>query len=62
MIILGIVLVVIGSWLLPDALPDFPANIDRLITDLGYLAIVIGVVFLILSFFNVAVGGRKYWF
>lgn len=60
MIILGIVLLVLG-YLLPDWFA-VPYGVEHALTTVGSLLIVIGLVLLVLSFFGVAVGNRRYWF
>jgi multisubunit Na+/H+ antiporter MnhG subunit len=62
MIILGIVLAILGYWLLPDLLPEAPARIDNLIGTLGIIFVIIGVILLILSLIGRPVGGRRYWY
>jgi len=61
-IILGIVLLIVGYWLIPDALPQVPAQLDRLVIDFGILFLVIGVIFLILSLVGHPIGNRRYWY
>jgi Family of unknown function (DUF6131) len=58
-IILGIVLLVLGA-LLPDWFP-VPYGVEHALTLVGGLLIAVGLVLLVLSFFGVAVGNRRYW-
>lgn len=62
MIVLGVVLALLGYWLLPDFVPTFPANLDGLMGGIGVVLIVIGVVFWILGAAGHAVGGRRTWY
>ena len=63
MIILGIILALLGYWLLPDLAPDFPPHIDHIIGVLGVLLIVIGVLLLIFGAVSGRpIGGRRYWY
>jgi hypothetical protein len=62
MIVLGVILLVVGYWLIPDAVPDIPPQLDRLCVDLGWLFLVIGIVLLLLSLFGHPVGNRRFWY
>lgn len=62
MIIAGIILLLI-AYLLPDVVPDVPPGILHVCTVLGWIAIVIGIILLLLSLIGHRhVGGRQYWY
>lgn len=67
MIIIGIVLLLL-AYLLPDFIP-VPPNIDHALSVLGWLALVVGLVLLVLSLLGRPLGGvgpvrngRRYWY
>lgn len=61
MIILGIVLLLI-AWLLPYVVP-VPPGIEYVLTVLGWIGVVVGIILLLLSTIgNRTVGGRRYWY
>lgn len=62
MITLGIILALLGYWLLPTFVPTFPANLEGLMGGIGVVLIVLGVVFWILGAAGRPVGGRARWY
>lgn len=62
MIVLGILLALLGYWILPLIAPGFPPQLEELFGGLGVLLIVIGLVFWILGSTGRPVGGRRYWY
>lgn len=60
MIVLGIILLLI-AYLLPDVVA-VPPGIIHVLTVLGWIGIVVGVILLLLSFTGRTVGGRRYWY
>lgn len=60
MIVLGIILLLI-AYLLPDLVP-VPYGVIHVLDVLGWIAIVVGVILLLLSFTGRTVGGRRYWY
>ena len=62
MIVLGVILLVVGYWLLPKFVPDVPPIIDHLAIILGWIFLVIGMILLVLSLVGRTVGGRRYWY
>lgn len=60
MIVLGIILLLI-AFLLPDVVA-VPPGIIHVLTVLGWIGIVVGVILLLLSFTGRTVGGRRYWY
>jgi hypothetical protein len=61
-IVLGVILLIVGYWLLPELLPECPPPLDHVAVFLGWLFLLIGVVLLILSIVGRPVGGRRYWY
>lgn len=59
MIVVGVVLLVLAT-LLPDWFA-VPYGVEHALTLVGGLLIAVGLILLILSFFGVAVGNRRYW-
>ena len=63
MIILGIVLLVVGYWLLPALFPVVPAVIDSIAVGLGWFFLIVGLIVFLLSVFGgKTFGGRRYWY
>jgi hypothetical protein len=62
MIVLGIVLLIIGYWFVPAFVPTVPPVLDHLCVGLGWLFLIVGLIFLFLSFAGHHVGGRRYWY
>lgn len=62
MIILGIILALLGYWLLPEFVPDFPANLDHLMGVIGVILILVGLVLFILGLVGRPVGGRRHYY
>jgi hypothetical protein len=62
MILLGIVLVILGYWFLPEYVPQFPPQLDHLVEGVGILLLVIGFILFLLGLFGHSVGGRRYWY
>ena len=62
MIIVGLILAILGYWLLPELIPELPARLDSLIGAVGSILIVVGLVLLVLSLIGRPVGGRRYWY
>lgn len=62
MIILGIVLVLLAYWLLPELAPTFPPNIESVLGGVGVILIILGVVLWVLGASGRSVGGRRYWY
>jgi hypothetical protein len=60
MIIAGIVLLLI-AWLLPYIVP-VPPGIEYVVTVLGWIALVVGIILWLLSLTGRPVGGRRYWY
>jgi hypothetical protein len=60
-IVIGIILLVVGYWLLP-LLGAVPIVLITLCTGLGWLALVVGLILLALSIFGHPVGNRQYWY
>lgn len=56
MIILGVILLIV-AYLLP-----LPYPIDEICLVIGWIALVVGLIFLVLSFAGRPVGGRRYWY
>lgn len=62
MIVAGIILLLI-AYLLPDLVPGVPPGILHVCSVLGWIAIVVGVILLLLSLIgHREVGGRRYWY
>lgn len=61
MIVTGFILALLGYWLLPEFIPQFPANLAGLVGGVGAILIVVGLVLLVLSLLGRTVGGRRYW-
>jgi hypothetical protein len=59
MIIVGIILLLV-AYLLPDLVP-VPYGVVHVLTVLGWIGVVAGVVLLLLSVAGRPVGGRRYW-
>jgi hypothetical protein len=62
MIILGIVLIILGYWFLPEFVPQFPAQLDHLVYGVGVLLLIIGFILFLFSFTGRSIGGRRYWY
>jgi len=62
MIILGVILLVVGYWLLPVYVPTVPPTIVHLAVILGWIFLVVGLILLVLSLVGRTVGGRRYWY
>lgn len=62
MIVLGVILALLGYWLLPEFAPDFPYNLDHLMGVIGVILLLVGLVFWILGAAGRPVGGRRYWY
>ena len=62
MIVVGVILLVVGYWLLPKFVPDAPPIIDHLAVILGWIFLVVGLILLVLSLMGRSVGGRRYWY
>jgi hypothetical protein len=63
MIMLGIVLIVLGYWFLPEFVPQFPFELDHLAYGIGILLVIIGVLLFIFGHVSGrAIGGRRYWY
>jgi hypothetical protein len=63
MIILGVVLLVLGYWLLPDLVPNIPPPLDHLSVVLGWIFLVVGLImFFYSTFTGRSLGGRRYWY
>lgn len=63
MIILGIVLIVLGYWFLPEFVPQFPPELDHLAYGVGILLVIVGVLlFFFGRFSGRSIGGRRYWY
>lgn len=60
MIVIGIVLLLL-AYLLPDIVA-VPYGVVHALSVLGWLAIVVGIILLLLSIFGHPVGGRRYWY
>ena len=56
MIVAGIILLVIAY------LVDVPSPIDTLILVLGWILLIVGVLFFVLGLIGRPVGGRRFWF
>jgi hypothetical protein len=61
MIVAGIILLLL-AYLLPDLTPDVPPGILHVCSVLGWVAILVGVILLLLSLIGRPVGGRRYWY
>jgi hypothetical protein len=61
MIILGIVLLIVGYWFLPGYVPEVPPQLDHLAIGLGWLFLIVGLIFLFLGMVGHHVGGRQHW-
>jgi hypothetical protein len=62
MIILGVILALLGYWLLPEFVPSFPGNLDHLMGVIGVILIIVGIVLWILGAAGRPVGGRRTWY
>jgi Family of unknown function (DUF6131) len=63
MFFLGVLLVILGYWFLPEFVPQFPPQLDHLAYGVGILFIIIGLILFVLGRFGgVTLGGRKYWY
>ena len=62
MIVLGVVLLIVGYWFLPAYVPDVPPVLDHLAVGLGWLFLIVGLIFLFLGMVGRNVGGRRYWY
>jgi hypothetical protein len=61
MIVLGIILL-LAAYLLPDLVP-VPPGVEHVLSVLGWIAIIVGILLLLFGHFSGrAVGGRRYWF
>jgi hypothetical protein len=60
MIVLGIILLLV-AWLLPDVVA-VPPGIVHVLTVLGWIGVVVGLILLLLSASGRSVGGRRYWY
>lgn len=61
MIVAGVVLLLI-AWLLPYVVP-VPPGIEYVLTVLGWIGVVVGIILLLISLVgNRPVGGRRYWY
>jgi hypothetical protein len=61
MIVIGIILLLV-AYLLPDVIP-VPPGIIHVLTVLGWIGIVVGLVLLLFGHLSGrAVGGRRYWY
>lgn len=56
MIIAGIILLVVAY------LVNLPGPLDTICLVVGWILLLVGLVFLVLGLFNHPVGGRRYWF
>jgi hypothetical protein len=63
MIILGVILLLI-AYLLPDVVPTVPPGILHVCSVLGWIALVVGLILLVLGQLrpNTRLGGRRYWY
>lgn len=59
MIVLGVILLLV-AYLLPD-LVAVPYGIIHVLTVLGWIGVVVGLILLVLGRFRGPVGGRRYW-
>ena len=63
MIVLGVILLVVGYWLVPKFVPDVPPVLDHLAIILGWIFLVVGLILLFLGMFRGrSIGGRRYWY
>lgn len=60
MIVLGVILLLV-AWLLPDVVV-VPPGIVHVLTVLGWIGVVVGLILLLLSASGRSVGGRRYWY
>ena len=61
MIVVGIILL-LCAYLLPDVIP-VPPGVEHILTVLGWLGIVVGLILLLFGHFSGRpVGGRRYWY
>jgi hypothetical protein len=59
-IVLGVILLLV-AWLLPDVVV-VPPGIVHVLTVLGWIGVVVGIILLLLSASGRSVGGRRYWY
>jgi Family of unknown function (DUF6131) len=62
MLLVGIVLIILGYWFLPEFVPQFPPQLDHLCYGVGVLLAIIGCLLFLLGLFGHSVGGRRYWY
>ena len=62
MIVIGIILLLV-AYLLPDVLP-VPPGVEHILTVLGWVGIVAGLILLLLGYFRggPVVGNRRFWY
>ena len=62
MIILGVVLILLGCWLLPAYVPEFPYALDHIGCVIGWILLVVGIILWVLGAAGRPLGGRRhYW-
>lgn len=62
MIAAGIILLLI-AYLLPDVLPNVPPGILHICSVLGWVALIIGIILLLLGLvLHRPIAGRRYWY
>jgi Family of unknown function (DUF6131) len=61
MIVLGIILLLV-AYLLPDLVP-VPPGVEHVLSVLGWIAIIVGILLLLFGHFSGrTIGNRRYWF
>ena len=62
MIVIGVILL-LCAYLLPDVIP-VPPGVEHILTVLGWIGVVVGLVLLLLGHFRggPVVGTRRYWY
>jgi hypothetical protein len=61
MIVVGIILLLV-AYLLPDVVP-VPPGIIHVLTVLGWIGVVVGLILLLFGHFSGrSLGGRRYWY